>query len=71
MMGYLRSRGEEKLLVVLNRSRETRHVDIDVQGLLPEGGVLQHVLANGELVVKDGFVRDLVLAPVSGVVMKV
>jgi hypothetical protein len=69
VIGYLRSKGEEKLLVVLNRSRQTRHVDIDVQGLLPDGGVLQHVLANGELVVQGGFVRDMVLEPVSGIVL--
>jgi hypothetical protein len=56
--------------VVLNRSRETRHVDINVQGLLPDGGVLQHVLANGELVVRDGYVRDVVLAPVGGIVAR-
>jgi neopullulanase len=68
--GYLRSKGEEKLLVVLNRSRETRHVDINVQGLLPDGGVLQHVLANGELVVRDGYVRAVVLAPVGGIVAR-
>lgn len=70
VLGYLRSKGEEKLLVVINRSRETRHIDVDVSGVLPEGGVLQHVLANGELLVQGGFVRELVLAPVSGVVMK-
>jgi glycosidase len=71
VIGYLRSKGAEKLLVVLNRSRQTRHVDIDVKGLLPEGAVLQHVLANGEMVVRDGYVRDVVLGPVSGVVVKV
>jgi len=69
VLAYVRSKGEEKLLVVLNRSRETRHVDIDVQGLLPEGGVLRHVLANGEMVVKDGYVRDVVLEPVGGIVL--
>jgi len=69
VLAYLRSNEEEKLLVVLNRSEETRHVDIDLQGLLPEGSVLRHVLANGEVAMDGGYVRDLVVAPVSGVVM--
>lgn len=69
VLAYLRSIDEEKLLVVLNRSEETRHVDIDLQGLLPEGSVLRHVLANGEVAMDGGYVRDLVVAPVSGVVM--
>jgi neopullulanase len=69
VLAYLRNNDEEKLLVVLNRSDETRHVDIDVQGSLPEGGVLQHVLAKGEMVVQGGFVRDLIIAPISGVVL--
>ena len=68
---YLRSKGEEKLLVVINRSRETRHIDVDVSDVLPEGSVLQHVLANGEHVIQGGFIRGLVVDPVSGVVMKV
>jgi len=67
---YLRSKGEEKLLVVINRSNETRHVDIDLQGLVGDGSLLRHVLANGEVVMKGGFVRDLVVAPISGVVLK-
>jgi neopullulanase len=71
VLGYLRSKGEEKLLVVINRSRETRHIDVDVSGILPEGSILQHVLANGEIVIQGGFIRDLVIDPVSGVVMKI
>jgi len=67
---YLRSKGEEKLLVVINRSEQTRHVDIDLQGMLGDGSLLRHVLANGEVVMKGGFVRDLVVAPISGVVLK-
>jgi hypothetical protein len=70
VMVYLRSKDEEQLLVAINRSNETRHVDVDLQGLVKDGSVLQHVLANGEMVVQGGFLRDLVIAPVSGVVLK-
>lgn len=69
VMAYMRSKGEENLLVVLNRSRETRHVDIDGKGYLPDG-VWQHVLASGELVVQGGVMHGLELEPVGGVVLK-
>jgi len=72
VMVYLRSsnKGDEQLLVAINRSNETRHVDVDLQGLVKDGSALQHVLANGEMVMQGGYVRDLVIAPVSGVVLK-
>jgi glycosidase len=69
VLAYLRSKGEEKLLVVINRSEQTRHVDIDLQGLVGDG-VLHNVLSSGEVLLKNGFVRDLALAPISGVVLK-
>jgi neopullulanase len=72
VMVYLRSsnKGDEQLLVAINRSNETRHVDVDLKGLVMDGSALQHVLANGEMVMQGGYVRDLVIAPVSGVVLK-
>ena len=70
VLAYLRSKGEQKLLVVLNRSGQTRHVDVDLQGSIPDGSLLRHLLKNGEVTVQEGFVRDLVLAPISGVVLR-
>ena len=70
VLGFLRSKGEEKVLVVLNRSREIQHVDIDMQGMVPDGAVLRDLLASGEVVEKEGFLKDLILAPLSGMVLK-
>jgi glycosidase len=69
VLAYLRSKGEEKMLVVLNRSEYTRHVDIDLQGLVGDG-VLRDVLESGEFVVQGGYVRELVIHPVSGMVLE-
>lgn len=69
VLAYLRSKDEEKILVVLNRSEYTRHVDINLQGLVGDG-VLRDVLESGEVVVQGGYVRELVIHPVSGMVLE-
>ncbi len=70
VLTYLRSKGDQRLLVVINRSEETRRVDIDLQGLIPDDSLLKHVLKKDEIVMRGGFVRDLVIAPISGVVLE-
>ncbi|MDB5349413.1 MAG: glycosidase [Planctomycetota bacterium] len=63
---HLRQLGSESVIVALNVADTTRRIDVPVQGLVPDGEVLEEVRAKDVVRVDGGYLRDLSLAPRSG-----
>ena len=63
---YARQLGEDTFVIALNVSTNTRRVDVPLNGLLPDGTVLDEVFAQGIAKAEAGSLRGLELAPRSG-----
>jgi glycosidase len=63
-----RQHGDETLLVAINVSRETRSVDVQVNGLIPEGTPLRQVFGGQGMYALHGGVLPVLLPPRSGAV---
>lgn len=60
---YARQLAGETVIVAINASKESRSVDVPVEGLLAEGAALDEVWAQGGTRIEAGAVRGLALAP--------
>jgi glycosidase len=65
---YLRSLENENLVVALNRSASTHHINVEVPGLLPDGLELTNRLGSGRLFVHGGRLAGAYIPPYSGAV---
>jgi cyclomaltodextrinase len=68
-LAYLRQLGNEQVVVLINRSEQSLHVDFSVDGKLVEGTVWRNKLGAGECLVKHGHLSGLTVAPFSGAVL--
>lgn len=66
---YLRQHEDERAVVAFNLSTATLRLDLDVNGILPEGCVLSSQLGSGEARVQNGRLDGLTLPPMSGTVL--
>jgi len=70
-LAYLRRLEDEALLVLINRSDATWHLDLDVAGQLPEGSQWSAVLGGAaHAQVQHGHLHGLSLGPMQGMVLK-
>lgn len=71
LAAYLRGAPDaENLVVILNRSAQTRRLSLPVADILAEGRVLNSLLDSGTARVENGRLSGLVLPPLSGAVLK-
>lgn len=68
---YTRRQAEELAIVVLNRSEDTRVLDLPVEGVLKENAVFHNRLDRGEMRVENGHLSGMSIAPLSGTVLTV
>lgn len=69
VLTYLRRRGEDQAVVVLNRSAQTLHLDVAAGASLPEGSIWRDALGSGTAQVTNGHLHGLTLGPLSGAVL--
>ena len=65
---FLRQLAGESVIVVLNRSDRTIHLDVDVKGWIEDGVKLGAKLTLGEVQVQNGRLSGASVAPVSGAI---
>ncbi|PKO12632.1 MAG: alpha-amylase [Chloroflexi bacterium HGW-Chloroflexi-10] len=68
LLAFLRHDDQEEVLVLINRSERTVHVELPLPGFA-DGTVLKARLGMGEGLVRNGMLCRLVLAPLSGIVL--
>jgi neopullulanase len=66
---YLRSLGEDRVVVAINNSAQTYHVDVKVENSLPEGLTMKDYFGGGAARVTAGSISGLAIAPYSGAVL--
>lgn len=67
VVAYVRSLGSERVVVALNTSTSTRHVDIALHGAdIPDGTILDEVWSHGTARAEGQSLREILLAPQSG-----
>jgi glycosidase len=65
---YVRNLEKDQVLVVINRSDQTRQPQIDVANVFPDGSFLKHEFISETIPVLDGKICSITLAPFSGAV---
>jgi len=68
-IAYARQLGDEVVIVAINAGRETSRIDLDVEGLLPDGAVLEQSWSRHSARVAGAKIRGIELAPRSGLVL--
>jgi neopullulanase len=66
---FKRSWQSDTLLVILNRSKDTLHLDIQVDNALVSGTVFQNLIGPGQASVQNGVLTGLTLPPLTGALL--
>jgi len=66
VFAYARQYDGETFVIALNASRETRRIDIPLNGLLADGGGLDEVWNRASVVCEGGLLRGIEVSPRSG-----
>jgi cyclomaltodextrinase / maltogenic alpha-amylase / neopullulanase len=66
VIAIARQLGDETIVVVINAARDTRRLDLPLEGLVADQTALAECWAHDVVRVEGGILRDLALAPRSG-----
>ncbi len=66
VIAYARTLGDEIFVIALNVARETRRVDLPLEGIVDDGMRLDEVWGRTSIATEAGMIRNLELAPRSG-----
>jgi len=66
VFAYARQLGDETLVIALNVSKETRRLDLPLQGLVADGTGFEEIWRRSSVVAEQGAVRDLSVPPRAG-----
>ncbi len=69
VIAYARQLGDETVVVAINAARGPRRLDIAMEGILPDGAVLEQNWSNRTAAVEQGKLRGIELGSRSGVVL--
>jgi neopullulanase len=69
LFAHARQLGDETVIVVLSTARSHRRLDLALQGLIPEGTIVENVWTHESLRVEHGTLHELELSPRSSLIM--
>ena len=69
LFAHARQLGDETVIVVFNTARSHRRLDLALQGLIPDGTILENVWTHEGLRVEHGALHQLELTPRSSLIL--
>jgi neopullulanase len=69
VIAYVRQLGDDTVVVAINAARSSRRVDLPLQGMLPDGAILEAVWSDQSVRLEQGMLHGLELGPRSGQVL--